>query len=93
MLLDLTSDLVPDLLKFMSESTPIPKVLGQESNINCVTLNVWWQSMEGQEAIHGDLYKLALKLLSVPASLVAIERFFFKFRDDPIQTQKQTRNI
>ena len=77
MLLDLNSDLVPDLLKFMSESTSIPKVLGQEYNINSVTLIVWWQCMERQEALHGDLYTLALKLLSMPASSTTTERFFF----------------
>ena len=93
MLLDLNSDLVPDLLKFMSESTPIPNVLGQESTINSVILNVWWQCMERQDTIHRDLCTLALKLLSVPASSATIERFFFKFCDDPVQTQKQTRNI
>ena len=52
MLLDLNSDLVPDLLKFMSESICIPKVLGQESTINSVTANVWRRCMERQEAIH-----------------------------------------
>ena len=33
--------------------------------------------MKRQEAIHGDLCTLALKLLSMPASSAAIERFFF----------------
>ena len=32
--------------------------------------------MDGQEAIHEDLCTLALKLLSMPASLAATERFF-----------------
>ena len=36
MLLDLNSDLVPDLLKFMSESTPIPKVHYKQCHIKCV---------------------------------------------------------
>ena len=49
--------------------------------------------MERQEAIHGDLCTLAVKLLSMPASSAAIERFFFKFWDDRVQTEKQTRNI
>ena len=61
----------------MSESTPIPNVLGQESTINSVTLNVWWQCMERQEGIQGDLCTLALKLLSMPASSAAIKSFFF----------------
>ena len=61
--------------------------------MNSVTLNVWWQCMERQEAIHGDLCMLAVKLLSMPASSAAIERFFFKFWDDRVQTEKQTRNI
>ena len=54
MLLDLNSDLVSDLLKFMSESNSIPKVLGQKSTINSVTLNVCWQCMERQEAINEE---------------------------------------
>ena len=73
MLLDLNSDLVPDLLKFMSESTPISKVL---STINSVTADVLRRCMERQEAIHGDLCALALKLLSMPASSAAIEFSF-----------------
>ena len=62
MLLVLTLDLVPDLLRFMSESTPIPNVLGQESAINSITADVWCRCMERQEAVHGDLCTLAIKL-------------------------------
>ena len=72
MLLDLNLDLVSDL-----SLCPSPKMLGQESIINSVTADVWWQWMERQEAIHGDLCILALKLLSMPAGSAAIERFFF----------------
>ena len=38
--LELNSDLEPDLLKFMSESTPISKVLGQESTLNSITVGI-----------------------------------------------------
>ena len=88
----LYSDLVPDLPAFMSESTPIPKVLGQESTINSVTADVWWWCMERQEAIHGDLYTVALKLVYA-CQFSSNWKIFFKFWDDPVQTQKQTRNI
>ena len=92
--LDLNSDLVPDLLKFTSESTSIPKVLGQESTINSDTADV--------VAVQGEIrsYSWRFMYISIETCLcLPVQQqlnflfLFFKFWDDLVQTQKETGNI
>ena len=47
--------------------------------------------MERQDTIHRDLCTLALKLLSVPASSAAVERFFFSSNFGMIQSKLRNR--
>lgn len=82
-------ELVPELLNYMSETLPIPKVLQQESSINNTKPAVWWSCVERSGVITKDFSQLARKLMVLPASSAAIERVFSNF--GIIQTKLRNR--
>ena len=86
MLLDLNSDLVPDLLKFMSESTPTQKPWDKSLTINSVTADVWWHCMERQEANHGRFMYISIETVVYACQFSSNWKIFFKFWDDPVQS-------
>ena len=79
---------VPELMNFMTDTLPVPKVLQNELAINTKS-TVWWMCVERSGAVSKELSSIARKLMSLPASSAAIERVFSNF--GIIQTKLRNR--
>ena len=78
---ELLSTMFPEMistyLSFLAQTDPFPKLRFREE-VRQVSSKVWWKSLTGSK-VSENFLKLAIRLVSAPASSASIERIFSTF--------------